>query len=86
MWEDSRAGFPQQVVYAARVNASGGVLDASGIAVDITSDTHTANPAVAYDGTNYLVTWEETFGLTVDARLVSTSGVPGPPGSRRSRR
>ena len=75
VWEDTRAGFPQQDIYASRVNAFGGVLDAGGIAVDTASNLHRANPAVAYDGTNFLVTWEETFGQKIDARLVSSSGV-----------
>ncbi len=45
-------------VYGARVSASGEVLDSGGFAISALSTNETA-PAVAFDGTNYLVVWED---------------------------
>jgi hypothetical protein len=57
VWQDNRGnGFD---IYGVRVSASGTVLDPSGLAIS-TATGHQRNPALAYDGTNYLVVWEDT--------------------------
>src|SRR5207247_2151845 len=64
-WMDQRNGNLD--IYAARVSPGGTVLDPSGIPV--TSNVRNQfNPAVVYDGTNYLVTWHDsaTFSNTID--------------------
>jgi hypothetical protein len=58
-WEDSRAGSTYDV-YGARVTAAGAVLDPAGIPIStVANDTFPNPPAVAFDGTNYLVAWED---------------------------
>jgi len=59
-WGDARSGSSCDV-YAARITPQGEVLDPSGIA--ITRSTYNAYvSAVAYDGDNFLVTWQEYSG------------------------
>jgi hypothetical protein len=74
VWEDFRSETSLADIYGARVSAAGAVLDASGIAVS-TAATQQYKPAVAYDGTNYLVVW-------VDNR--SETGLPDIYGARVS--
>ena len=57
VWQDNRgSGFD---LYGVRVSASGSVLDPAGFAIS-SANGHQRNPAVAFDGTNYLVSWEDT--------------------------
>ena len=56
VWDDNRNGTHD--IYATRVSPAGAVLDPAGIAVSV--QPHDQNfPAVAFDGTNYLVVWED---------------------------
>jgi hypothetical protein len=56
VWTDYRYGIP--VICGSRVNASGTVIDT--ISIPISSATSSQDcPAVAFDGTNYLVVWRE---------------------------
>ncbi len=58
-WEDYRNGSYD--IYAARVTPAGAVLDPRGFAVSTAADEH-RNPAVAFDGANFLVAWEDWRG------------------------
>jgi hypothetical protein len=59
VWNDLRSGTLYDI-YAARIAPDGTVLDPDGIPVstDVSSDQIT--PAVAWDGTNFLVVWEDS--------------------------
>jgi hypothetical protein len=54
VWQDRRSGDFD--IFASRVTPTGVVLDTGGIPVSRASDWQT-EPAVAFDGTNYLVFW-----------------------------
>ena len=81
-WMDNRASTVTDV-YGARVGSDGMVLDPNGI--PISTDTNSQNsPAVAFDGTNYLVTWTDNRnGTAYDvyaARVSQTGTVLDPSG------
>jgi hypothetical protein len=59
-WSDLRSGVAD--VYAARVTAAGTVLDPNGIAVSAGTGAQDF-PAVDFDGTNFLATWNDTRDL-----------------------
>jgi hypothetical protein len=56
VWREERDG--KTGICGARVDAAGAVLDSAGFAVSFSSDTE-SYPAVAFDGTNYLVVWDQ---------------------------
>jgi NADH:ubiquinone oxidoreductase subunit len=75
-WEDWRSGSSFDI-YAARVTPQGTVLDPNGIPVSTAGDFQ-ESPAVAFDGTNFLVTWEDyRSGTSYDiyAARVTPAGV-----------
>ena len=57
VWEDGRAGTGGDI-YGARVSRAGSLLDPAGRAIT-TASTSQDHPAVAFDGTNSLVVWED---------------------------
>lgn len=73
VWSDARGTDAD--VYAARVNATGSVLDAAGVALSAATGDQTA-PSVDFDGTNFLVAWSDTRGSDADiyATRVSAAG------------
>ena len=90
VWEDGRVG-PYDI-YGTRVNQSGVVLDSSGIAIS-TGWYYQYSPCVAFDGTNYLVVWQDgrsiteydiygtrldKLGIVVDSLDIPISTAPSP--------
>lgn len=75
-WEDYRNGATRDV-YAARVNASGAILDTGGIAVSTALNDQYA-PSVASNGTDFLVAWSDmrtsANGIDVYAARVNAAG------------
>jgi MYXO-CTERM domain-containing protein len=72
-WTDWRAGEDDSLYYA-RVDATGTVLDPAGVLLgqDI------SDPAVASDGSDYLITWLNHADAEVYAQpIVAATGVPG---------
>jgi hypothetical protein len=55
VWQDWRSGSEYDI-YGARLSQAGSVLDPSGIAISIAANGQYV-PAVAFDGTNFLVVW-----------------------------
>jgi hypothetical protein len=83
VWQDYRSGTGYDV-YAARVSAAGAVLDAGGIAVSTAAGDQTS-PAVASDGSGFIVTWTDgrnlgTTGEDVYAARVDGGGTVQDPG------
>ena len=90
-WDDTRSGTGFDI-YGARVSQAGTVLDAAGIGIS-TSDARGTTPALAFDGTNYLVAWEDlrpggnriygarvsSAGAVLDPDGIPISAPPPPP-------
>ncbi len=72
VWQESRADYD---IFGARVSPSGILLDTSGFAISTAADNQW-HPAVAFDGTNYLVTWDDMRSGVNDiyGTRVDTSG------------
>ncbi len=72
----TRSGGATPGIYATRVSDSGTVLDAGGIWVG-TNPGPVQSPAVAWNGTNYLVVWADGSAGSLDIRgaRVSAAGV-----------
>jgi hypothetical protein len=82
VWEDYRSGARSDL-YGARVNKSGLVLDANGYLIASGPDeTNQSDPSIAFDGTNFLVVWEDTRdgGADIYGARVSTEGSVWDPG------
>jgi MYXO-CTERM domain-containing protein len=71
VWEDKRNDAGD--IYGARVATNGSVLDPNGFIVNAgTSEQRT--PAVASDGTDYLVVWQNTSNFACAGARVSAAG------------
>ena len=81
VWQDFRAGYYFDI-YGARVGLSGAVLDTAGIAISLAGNDQLA-PAVGYDGSNYMVFWQDNRAETYDvfaARVGGSGNVLDPGG------
>jgi hypothetical protein len=67
-WTDNRSGSGWPDVYGARVSRAGTVLDPDGIPIS-TASFGQGGTALAFDGTNYLVTWSDSRSGTGSADL-----------------
>jgi MYXO-CTERM domain-containing protein len=83
VWSDWRGGGA--AIYGARVSAAGQVLDASGIPISLSATSAQEPPAVASNGTGYLVAWADArnstrdiYGARVSAagQVLDASGIP----------
>ena len=88
VWSDARGGTGQDL-YGARVSKAGVVLGSAPIVISAASGDEVA-AAVAFDGTNYLVVWQDSRGSTgrdiYGARVSPDGTVLDPGGSRSARR
>src|SRR5262249_41502718 len=81
-WEDQRSASDLDI-FGARVAKTGALRDAAGFAIS-TTDSLQFNSAIAFDGTNYLVVWQDhRAGTDYDiygARVTKTGAVLDPGG------
>ena len=80
VWHDARTSSFTDV-YGARVTTAGEVLDPAGIGIS-TVENYQWFPRVAFDGTNYLVVWQDEHGhgLIFGGRVGSDGSVLDPQG------
>ncbi len=82
VWQDRRPGVSFDI-YAARVSDAGAVLDPLGIPISKAVGNQWA-PAVAFDGTNFVVAWQDdrstSTGPNVYGGRVSPAGILLDPG------
>ncbi|MBN1504324.1 MAG: T9SS type A sorting domain-containing protein [Candidatus Eisenbacteria bacterium] len=81
-WEDWRSGTRTPDIYCTRVSPSGSVLDTAGIMVSA-ADGDQTRPAVAFNGTDYVVVWEDTRSVGRDiygSRVTTGAAVLDPQG------
>ncbi|MBM3331426.1 hypothetical protein FJY68_06175 [candidate division WOR-3 bacterium] len=80
-WWDESGGASR--IYASPVTSAGTVLDTAGIRVSPDASGQSM-PAIAFDGANYLVAWEDTSGtgdiycarVTPAGNVLDTAGIP----------
>jgi hypothetical protein len=75
VWADRRSGTSD--IYAARVSGAGVILDGAGTAVSTAAFDQSA-PAVAFDGTNFLLVWADHHsetGADISGARMSREGV-----------
>jgi hypothetical protein len=76
VWEDRRTGGPTQV-WGARVATDGRVLDPGGFRIFSRGTDALFDPAVTWDGTDFLVTWVEyDFGVGGVSGVFATRVAP----------
>jgi hypothetical protein len=77
VWSDKRSGSWD--IYGTRVSQTGTVLDPDGIAIS-TARFEQNSPAVAFDGTNYFVVWQDNDWDIYGARISQAGTVLDPNG------
>jgi hypothetical protein len=71
VWQDARSRSGHDL-FAGRVATNGQLLDTAGIAIAVAPGEQLA-PAVAFNGTNYLVVWQDARSGNDDVRGVRVS-------------
>src|SRR4029453_12951672 len=66
-------------IYVSRVSVDGAVLDPAGVAVSSNTGNRELAPAIAFDGTNFLVVWGVGIGSNgrIAAARISQAGKLG---------
>jgi hypothetical protein len=62
VWHAIQPGIPTTSIYGARISPEGDLLDDYPIFVSNDTLMQNYHPAIAWDGTNYLVVWEDSGG------------------------
>jgi hypothetical protein len=68
VWSDYRPDSLHTGVYGMRVNRDGHPLDAAAIRISSREDHDDVSPCAAFDGSNYLVVWQDSAGAVCDIR------------------
>jgi hypothetical protein len=76
VWAENRS--PVTEIRAARIGRDGVVLDVGGVVVQSSMTNQIHQPDVAFDGTDFVVTWREAPRSLFLARLGPTLAVQGP--------
>jgi hypothetical protein len=88
VWTDRQGSSAPGSVYGARITRAGVMLDRPGFSIH-TGQGEQASPAVAFDGANYLVVWQNivwaVHGWFLDAARVTPSGTVLDPAAIRIR-
>ncbi len=79
VWQDYRYGS-SPYIYGARVSLAGTVLDPTGIPISTGTGGHGYSPAVAFDGTNFLIVWSQGEGDILATRVTPAGIVLDPAG------
>jgi hypothetical protein len=83
VWQDRRSGNTYDI-YGTRVSGAGGVLDPAGIPLSTAADDQPA-PAVAWNGTNFFVAWQDSragstdiygAGVSAGGTVAQPAGIP----------
>jgi large repetitive protein len=73
VWEDTRSGARD--IYGIRVNPAGEVIDSGAIPISAATGDQ-RQPAIAFDGANYLVVWQDArSGTRIYGARVTPAGV-----------
>lgn len=83
VWSDRRNSTYDEI-YGSRVTQSGAVLDPNGIPIATSATYGQYFPAIAFDGTNYLVVWDDyrTTNHNIMGTRVTTNGIVLDPNGR----
>jgi len=73
VWEES-GGLMSPKIYAARISSAGTVLDPAGFVISSEKYNDELGPAVAFDGSNFMVTW--SFGMGSGGRIAAARVSP----------
>jgi hypothetical protein len=73
VWEDDR--FADPAIFGCRVTTTGVVLDDTGFVISAATNNRTL-PAVAFDGVNYLVVWQDERNSSFDADIYACRVTP----------
>ncbi|RCK75842.1 MAG: Cell surface protein [Ignavibacteriae bacterium] len=75
VWEEGKQLSPYYQIHAARITPEGTVIDTQSIPLTSGDFAH-FNPCIAFDGSNYLVVWNDgRHGVDIYGVRVSTSGI-----------